>query len=520
MSTATRKRTAGARLQPNDPAIEREIQLLRDQFGSELAKRVSGLNLRLGDIDEEYVPELKNLRSRVSVFDRMVNDPHVHGQLRAIWMTMVSGVRWKVEGGTAEMRDLVSANLLNEGPENLWCSSSWIDRLYESLGMLVYGFSLFGKSRFPVDDVSPTGKIRTRMIYTDLTWMHPRSVDEDGWVMDESDNLVEIRRSFSDATGRAFTRMPLPATDAFLMTWGRRGPNWEGHSFIRPMYKPWKLGEIAEKIDIIDLQNRGVGIPLAKLSGNGGVKERDTLVKMLQHMRGGSKELAYFVIDKDEEIKFLVSEGQARDAQPTLQHHRASMVKAGGQEYFESGNTGTGSRASASALATGFFVSVDAIRVILEDQINNGTGRQPGLVQELIRDNFGEQSKDRCRIVGSRVSPTEQLDNIPLVGDQVSKGVIPPHLKLTNEILRRLGYPEMSEAEWKEAMDRKTISSAIGGPGRPTEPGKDEEGRDDKDSGRFGREDRAALSEKKTPDGGPRRSSSPASWRWLRSTAA
>jgi len=479
-----------------------------------MSRRVlgSGINVHLGDIDEEYVPDLKTLRGRLRVFDRMANDPLVRGQLRAIGMTLVSGVRWKVEGGTPEGRSLIESNLLRKGSPRYWMATSWLDFLHEAMGCLIHGFSPFGVTWGPPVD--------GRSLISKMTWLHPRSVDEDGWDLDESDRLMGIRRSYMDPKGGYRSREYVSAEDLFIVAWDRRGPNWEGNAFIRPMYRPWLLNEMAEKIDIIDLQNRGVGIPMAKLSGAGGAKGRDTLVEILKSLRGGSKERAFIVLEKDEEVKYLLSEGTAKDAGPILDHHAHSIVKSGGTEYFESGNTASGSRAGASALATGFFINVDAVRVILEDQINCGAGDQPGLVERIIRRNLGPDVEPP-RILGSRVSPTEQLDNIPLVQDAVAKGMIPPHLKLANEALDRLGWPILTQDEWDEAMEAKRSvsilgpgSPANGGPGRPNEAGPDPQGRDDKDSRRL------KLSEKKTTDGATRHRKNSTSWPWLRSTQA
>ena len=483
--------------------IQREILNLRGQVASEIAKskHAAGINLHLGDIDEEYVPDLKTLKSRTRVFERMANDPQVRGQLRAITMTIASSVVFKASGGTQARRDLLAANILNDGPRKLWCSSSWLDRLYESFGCLIYGFTLFGKTRRVVDG---------KMIYSDLSWLHPRSVDDNGWIMNEVDELQEVRRTYTDAKGVPHTMEPIPASELFLMTWDRRGPNWEGNAFIRPMYRPWMLGEMAEKIDIIDLQNRGVGIPVATLSGAGGQKERDTLVEILKSMRGGSKERAFIVLEKDEEVKYLTSEGQAKDAIPTLQHHRSNIVKAAGTEYFEQGNTATGSRAGASALASGFFIEVNAIVKHIVDMINFGVGTMPGLAQELQDLNFDDDD-DYAIITASSVSPTEQLDNVPLMLEAVAKGAVPPNIKHANHLATLLNWPTLTKAEYEAAQEAMTsLSPAFGGAGRPTEAGPDEQGRDDREGRRLG------MAEKKTLlSGGIPPMRSPA-WHWLR----
>jgi hypothetical protein len=482
--------------------LNREIMNLRSQVGVEMGRSVfggSGIKLNLHTIQEEYVPELFTLHGRLPILERMANDPVVRGQLNVISSALISGVRWKVEGGTAEQQDLLAANLLREGDRALWCLTSWTERLYEMLGCLIHGFAMFGKRVVPVNG---------RQIYAEIKWLHPRSLEQgNAWVIDGSDNLIGVNRSFMDGTGRQ-VREFRPAGDLFIVPWDRRGPNFEGNAFIRPMYKPWKMRELAEKIDLIDLQNRGVGIPIAKLASTGGTKERDQLVSILKHLRYGSKELAFIVIGNEEEVKFLTTDGNVREAQTILDGKAADVARVGITQYLESGNTQSGSRAASSSMSTGAFIHADSIRIRLEDAINFGVGSLPGLSEELQDLNF-PNIKEYARITGSRISPTEQLDNIPLIGDMVQKQVIPPNMKLANEVLKRLGYPVMNEAEWAEA--RKSLTPSIGG--RPDGAGTDQEGRDDENSRRFG-----LLEEKKTPDAGNRPTRRPASWPWMKST--
>src|SRR3989304_9214864 len=93
---------------------DRDLLSLRAQVGRELARvsgfGASGLRVNLGDIDEEYVPELKSLASRSRILERMANDPIVSSQLRRLWTTMISGVRWTVEGGKEGDREVGPAD--------------------------------------------------------------------------------------------------------------------------------------------------------------------------------------------------------------------------------------------------------------------------------------------------------------------------------------------------------------------------------------------------------------------------
>ena len=491
---------------------DRDLLSLRAQVGRELARvsgfGASGLRVNLGDIDEEYVPELKSLASRTRILERMGNDPIVSSQLRRIWTTIISGVRWSVEGGKKEHQDLIKANLLRQGPRGLWNSSCWEDFLFEVMGCLLYGFALFGKSVKQVDGL---------YVYSDLKWLHPRSVrDEDGWNMEGNDTLLSVRRQYTDATMK-LVRDEIAADDLFIVPWDRRGPNWEGVSYIRPMYRPWKERDLAGKIWLIDLQNRGVGIPLAKLSGLGGPKEKETLVEILKSLRGGSKERAFVVIEKDEDVKFLTSEGQVADSRALMDTKRMEIAGSGGTEAFQQGQTDSGSRASASALLTPFFIDVNAIKIRLEAMINYGAGPLPGLVEWIIDKNYGPVD-EMPRIVGSKVSPTEQLDNVPLLTDAIQKQAIPTNITHANEIARKLGYSELTQAQWDQAVASKAPQLG-GGAGRPPEIGprdNPQDPRDDTEGRRYGlQEGRSPRPLGETP---PTRKS--ASWPWLSSTRA
>lgn len=491
----------------SDPTPDAELLRLREEIGYALNRQwgASGLRVNLGDIDEEYVPELRSLRSRSRILERMSNDPIVRSQLRTICMTLISGVRWKVVGGKEEHRKLVEANLLRLGPRRFWCSTSWIERLYEILGCLVYGFSIFAKTRAAVDGLK---------IFSDIKWLHPRSIrDFDGWNLDRQDNLVSVRREYTNALNE-LVRDEIPASELWIVPWDKRGPNWEGNAYIRPMYRPWKERDLAGKIWLIDLQNRGVGIPMAKLSAIGGAKEKEVLIQILKSIRGGSKERQFIVLDKDSTVEFLTSGGSVPSSSELMDAKRLEAAAAGGTQMLEMGSTDTGSRASASALLTPFLMNVDAIRISIQEIVNHGAGNMPGLVEELVTMNFGEV--EECPIIdGSRVSPTEQLDNVPLLLDSIQKGGMAAHHKYNNEIARRLGYPELSEEEFESARQSAPLRPG-GGPGRPPEIGprdNPEDPRDDREGRRFGLQVRRPLA-------GIQPTKSAGCWPWARSTTS
>src|SRR5438445_4818223 len=114
---AIRERKRPVIIGGEDLGLQQEIKHLRDQIGQTINTMygASGLHVTQGTIDEEYVPELKIHSGRAAIFEQMANDPIVRGQLRAISATLLSGVRWRIEDGDKDLREIISANILRQG---------------------------------------------------------------------------------------------------------------------------------------------------------------------------------------------------------------------------------------------------------------------------------------------------------------------------------------------------------------------------------------------------------------------
>lgn len=466
---------------------------------------VHGLDVSLQKITEEYVPELREISARVDLFRRMGSDPKIAAQIQSNILPLISAVRWRVDGGDEEMRDLVAANLLRHGDRAYWCETSWQQRLLEMLQCLKYGFAMFGKTREVVDGY---------MIFRRLTYLHPRSLrgTMGPWEWDKSGTrLVAIHRSYPLPDGGQEADERIPIDDVFATVWWMTGDNWEGEALIRSMYRPWKEKDLASKIEMIDLLNRGVGIPKAKLGPRDGTKEIATATTIAKDMRQGSKERAFIIEGHEQEYKYLTSEGETQDYGSTFARRNMEIGSAGGTDFKQANQGETGSRALGSVLMVSYMQQLEAIKEWIQEQVNHGAGYMQGLVEELIYSNF--DGVEECpRIVGSRVSPTEQLDNAPNIVTAIQQGAITHDLGVENYLRRSYGVAEMTPDEFQRAKAMNEPLPNLGGrPGEVTPIDRDEP-RDD-DAGRaFG-----LAVEKKTPDGCPMTRKG-ASYPWLTSS--
>jgi hypothetical protein len=473
---------------------------------------VSGLNIDLGRINEEYVEKLKDWASRVTIYQRMGNDAKIAAGLRANILPIISAVKWTAEGGADEPRELLAANLLRQGNPALWCETSWAQRLYEMLLSLQYGVSLFGK----VWDVDPETGLR---FYRRLTYLHPRSLGgpRGPWEFDKSGTrLVAVHRAYKRPDGTFENDERIPVEDVFPVVWGMAGENWEGVPLIRPMYRAWVEKDLAQKIQMIDLQNRGVGIPMATLGPNDGAKEATTLFNIAKDMRGASKERQAILKSADQKVEYLTSQGEVLDATPIVSAKNNEFAAGGGTDFQQQGQTATGSRATGSVLLVSYMQEIEATRRIIQEQVNQGAGSSRGLAEELQIENYGPQ-KEYAYICGTCVSPTEQLDNVPNILDAIQKGGLSHDLSVENHVRKSMGIRPLTPDEFDKL---KKMQAQNGRPynvgGRPSEvrPTDVDDPRDDDMS-------RVDLQEKKTPNiGASPRKSNRAVYPWLQSTTA
>jgi len=424
---------------------------------------ISGLTLQIQKIDEEYVPALKDYKSRVSVYQQMGNNAKIAAQLKANILPLFSASRAKVTGGTQEMRDLISQNLLREGDPRYWCETGWNQRLLEKLLSLQYGFSLHGKTWDVVDGYR---------IHRGLTYLHPKSLGGPlgTWEWDKTGTrLVAIHRAYRrpDMQQVVDERIPIEEIDASV--WWHTGENWEGSPIIRAMYGAFVKFDLASKIGMIALMNGGVGIPMGTLGPSDGPAQQLTLSQQSKDLRGGDKSRSFLVLANGQTMEFLTTKGQIIDAQPMLAQQNMDIASAGSTDFMQAGQTASGSRAGSSVMMVSYMQQLDATRKWLQEQINHGSGYLMGTVEELIYENFADV-KECPQIELSQISPTEQLDNVPLIFEGTQKGTIPRTLKITNYCLDKLGAPTLTQAEFDASVGGRSVVD-IGTPsGNPEAP--------------------------------------------------
>jgi hypothetical protein len=235
--------------------------------------------------------------------------------------TPVLGARWFIEpycedGEEPSARDKNAAKHiwwnLTEG-----MSTSWPQFLAESLLMLDYGYYCFEKV-FTV-----THPLRPGMAcWKKFSPRHPRDIQDIDY--DENGGPAGIQYLRTDATtGGSTVTVPIPISKLLIFTHKKEGGDVTGQSLLRAAYKPWYMKQQMEKIDAIQKERHGIGVPIIKLPP--GFTKQDKLLAEQMGRNLRTNERAHIVLPPGWDLMFAKLEGQPVDTLKSIQYHDAQI---------------------------------------------------------------------------------------------------------------------------------------------------------------------------------------------------
>jgi hypothetical protein len=258
---------------------------------------------------EDYNSELRGLQG-LRNFDMMRrNDGTVRGTLRLV-KTPILSARWFVEPASQSTRDKNAADFVWDCLTK-HMSTSFPQFLTETLLMLDFGFYTFEKV-FRDDHPDAPGKI----VWKKLAPRHP--MDILGIEYDKNGGPDGILVPNPDPTGSRY-ELPIPIDKLLIFTFDLEAGQLEGMSLLRSAYKHWFYKEQLYKIDAIQKERHGIGIPIIKLPPN--FSQQDKTIAELIGKNLRTNERAHVVLPPNWDIVFAKLEGQHVDALKSAEHH-------------------------------------------------------------------------------------------------------------------------------------------------------------------------------------------------------
>lgn len=288
------------------------IMQVTDKGSLQLAEKRSKVDLReigssqaspYGDINLDYNFELRG-RQGLEVYERMrKSDGQVRMSLRFLKTPVLAG-RWYIEpfDDTPKSKKIAEFvwNNLNDD-----MSESFPQFLLESLNMLDFGFYMFEKV-FKRED----GKVKWKKFAP----RHPRDWYE--WEFDANGGVNAAW--FYGPKGFKDSRR-IPIEKMLVFTFDKENGDMCGTSVLRSAHKHWYFKDVLYKIDGIQKERHGIGIPIIKLPPGFTDDDRDIANELGRNLR--TNERAHVTLPPMWDLFFVKLEGQPVDCMTSIEHH-------------------------------------------------------------------------------------------------------------------------------------------------------------------------------------------------------
>lgn len=383
---------------------------------------------------EDYNNALRG-KTGLMQYDKMrKGDGTVRSALNLV-KTPVLSARWFMEPASDSARDRNVAEFIWKALTD-WMSTSWPQFLYECLYFLDYGVYVFEKV-FRDDHPDAGGKI---------TWQkfsprHPLDINE--WVYDRNGGLAGVRVPVPDRDGAGGTSSDdrfIGIEKLLVFTNEREGGSARGVSILRPAYKHWYYKDNLYKIDAIQKERHGIGIPIISLPPNFTAEDRRIAEDLGRNLR--TNERAHVVLPPNWEILFAKLEGQPVNALTSAEHHD-KMIR---QSVLAPPEGATEAKDQEI-----FLRSTRYIAGIVTDIMNKYA------IPQLVHYNWSRVGVPvlRARGIGEA---EEQRTRSFTVRNYVGAGLIVPDERLEEHLRRDLDLPPIDEAT------RRVVANPQAGP--------------------------------------------------------
>lgn len=396
---------------------------------------------------EERVPELRDKIGLRTYYDMKRADGTVRGSLR-LFKTPILAARWFVEPDSDSTIDkniaqFVEKNLFNQ------LSVPWSRIVEDALLMCEFG-------HMPMELVFDDQKVPGKIILSKLAPRHPMDVQE--WAWDSNGGINGIWMEPQQVTGEYqgidfnYQRVFIPIQKLVIFVLEQEAGDLRGLSVLRSAYKHYYYKDTLYKIDAIQKERHGIGVPIIKLPP--GFSDTD---KMLADNLGRNlrtNERAHIVVPSNWEILFAEIRSQPVNCVTSIEHHDMKIKSNILAPFMDEPNPGSG--------ANGFDLFYKSVRYVANticDTFNHF------VIPKLVDFNFarGGYPKLRVRSIGE----WEDIRTMSFAyRNFVGAGTIRPDDELEKFIRRQLDLPPVDEATVRmPAAPQAGGGSGMGPPG-------------------------------------------------------
>ena len=324
-----------------------------DTSGAENAAGIAGLALRDGIINEEVNQELRSYQRRFEFFKEMTNDAAIATLLDCIKLPLLASEFTVVAASEAPndlfLRDLIQANMHG------MYRQTWASHVRDMLESLEFGFAL---SEIVMEKRSDG--------YLYLRNLDPRGQETlSRWTHDPQEGFTEFVQRDA-ASGQTYT---IPLDKTVHVTLRGRKNNPEGISFLRPLYRTYKLKKEFEVFEAIATERDMGGMPIAELPEHSVIPQEtlNALDSALGNMRRNTQ--AFLRLPPGVRVNAYRGE-RGIDIGKIIMSLKMDIFFRGFAQFLTLGTTGTGTQALVQGDLDFFHLGLIAIQQELMDSWN------------------------------------------------------------------------------------------------------------------------------------------------------
>jgi hypothetical protein len=270
---------------------------------------------------------------------------------------------------------------------------------------------------------------------------------------DANGGPVQIKQSALDEKGRA-SNVVIPIEKAIIFPFGD-SDNLFGDSLLRSAYPHWYYKNYFYKIDGIQKERHGIGIPLGILPPGYTTADKDALKSLVANIRTNEK--AEAVIPQGYEIKFMKPEGNLVDVLRSASHHDTLILLNVMAEFMILGLEASGSgggRATGAAQLDIFYKSLWNIANSICAAFNMY------LIPKLVQYNFATDQYPQMKV--RTIGQTRDLQQLAAaLANVTDKELVVPDLDTENWVRdifdmprRTTDRPEFSPTQIREIINQ------------------------------------------------------------------
>lgn len=386
----------------------------------------------------EYNPTLMG-HNAIITYDKMrKNDAQVKASLRLVKSPILAAEIYIDPASDSpehkEQAEFVEWNLIH-------MHRSFAEFFREALSCLDFGFYAFEKQwevskwrPIPTED-APKPREREVFKILDLTPRHPAKIQDFKWTSEGFLAQIEY--------GYRFT--PIDIDKCLLFSFESEADDPTGMSILRSAYKHWFYKDNLYRIDAIQKERHGIGIPQITLPLGASQTDIDNAREMAENLRTNEK--AFILTPYGWEVKFAKPEGNLVNVLDSAQHHGLMILQNVLAQFLSLGTQESGSRAVGNTLSEAFNRSVKFVGEFMRGVINLQ------LIPQLVDFNFARPTGyPRLKIRYTGDEATWRSFSVAL-RNLVEPGVITPTPELETWVSEFLGMPNPSSFALNRGVD-------------------------------------------------------------------